>query len=646
MRNHSIKYHVLLLLLACTSTLVTYGQPFDYNKTYPYNIDNLYSERESVDIISDGDGNTIVLSYDDVRRPNEFMLTKLDFQGNILWEENHAFNATLMEPYKLIETQNGDIIVVGLHQDNDYSWINPFAAKFDAWGTLLSGRIYISNTGGFASSWANSIAINSRGFLRVNIVKTEGTGSEDYIIVCPGVPPFSPTNPRSYPPLDFQDVCVNALRIDVNLNMSWNYKYFYPTPAARQAATSQDPAYSGFWIFSQVDHPHAVTHVNTGGSDKYVIGGTSWQTLNDPVGGATFHHYFNLFMSIDNLGSIVDPYQGEYTYSYPFGMNMLWDQATNEIVASYTVGNTALATTGTPPTSVPASVIGISKLDPSNLNIVGGTSDFYYFQNSTENYAYGIIENEAQDGYVIPVWQHDQTTYAPQQIETKTSAIFEIDKNTAAINFAKQFNPFREVYTAGIAYNHSPMHGATNYVIAANAMTNPNTKLGDIRVTSTDIGGNTCCSGTWQSGLGTINHSSSESPYSFITHQENGDQAFSSNFTTEVATVDDCYNSSNCNYWKPTAIEEVITDNTIKVYPTLIEGNTQLTVDINSTTSQALSMSIYSIEGKKITEKNVDVNTGDNSVKWDVSLPSSGNYIMQIQSKDNSLNKTIKLTNL
>jgi hypothetical protein len=354
-------------------------------------------------------------------------------------------------------------------------------------------------------------------------------------------------------------------------------------------------------------------------------------------------------MSLDNSGAVVNNYKGEYTYNYPFGHNMLWDQATSEVVTSFTTGNTNIANTAVPgpPSAIPASVITVMKLDDNTLNVPGNSSDFYYFMNGTENYAYGIVENQSRTGYVIGGWTYDRHTYSPPDPQYNYNiCLLEVDKTTAARNYFHKFNVFKETNTAATAYNDDMM-GNVNYVVAGNKRNG--LYDGDIRVVSADVAGLTCGGGQWPDGRGTVAHGQ-ENPIAyinFIEYAQTGHFTDILNTPSASTTVDDCYTAPDPNHWKPTGIENVVTNSSVSVYPTILTSNIQaLTIELNAVNSTVATVSIFSIDGRKVAGQTYKVSAGENKFSLPISLPSSGNYIMKIHSPEEGLQGNIRLTNL
>ncbi len=658
------KQFVLLLLCMATLSSVSAQQ---YSNTYPYTVSTNPTDLFSVDVINLGGGNTVNLA---TRDNDKIALTKFDYLGHVVWDEVNVIsglNGGSINPTKVIEKQNGEFIVVGMYTDfNNVN--NPFAALFDNTGIYVFGSFTI---------YASNQTSNFRpipGFTRVNIVMMQNTqsGAEEYLITAPGETPYPHSTIPSLMVASMfhdNDVVINAVSVDAGLGQLWNKKYFVdPTNpiTARQNMRSQNPNHPNAYVHIHADHPHGLAHVydNSVNTDKYVITGTTWQQLQYFIGspapgnanGAAFNNYYTFIIAIDNNGNELahnnNPYHGEYTYNYPFGHNQLWDQGTNEVVMSYTIGNTNIASTnGTPATPIPASVIGVMKLDQNTLNVVGSTSDFYYLVDATENYAYGIIENDANDGYVIGAWIYDENTHAGNPApddKNANIAILEVDKSTAAINYYHRFNIYEETLTAAITgYNYQ---GLASYVLAGTKGTsgvNPQ----DIRMISADATGYSCCTHVQPNGLGTINHSTVyEGPQNFYEHLIY-DAPFQDDMTTPTAntTRDDCFLAIDCTQWKPSNSNglAIIEESKLNIYPTILEdGSNSFNIELNAIDATNITLAIYSIDGRKVAEQAYDVNKGSNKFTWNVELPTSGNYIIKTQSTDEALQGNIRITKL
>lgn len=629
------------LMLTCFFSFTnSYGQ--DYNMMYPYAISSSYAEVHAVDVIADANGNTIHLSSG---VNDELILTKLDFNGGLVWNEAHDIVGsnylTSIQPYKIIETLNGDFIVVGFAYTTLYAPKNPFAAKFDATGTFLDFQIYNSNMSGSM--------YNVPGFTRVNIERMQNTntGTEDYIITAPGTSPLSPyIIPGSVPPSNYQDCAINAISIDQGTLLPyWNHKYFVAnTMAARTGWASGNPLYTPGTMHVNMhrDHPQGLTHVLDGTTDKYVITGTAYEGVWPFGGGVSSFNHYNFVMSVDNSGNVVNGYSGEYTFNYPFGHNMIWDQGTNEVVMSFTIGNTNLASSGTPASTTPASVIAIMKLNPSTLAVVGGSSDYYYMLNGVENYAYGLIENQAKNGYVIGCYFSDYQTVPGSYYDN--ISLLEVDKTTMNVNYYNRFNIDAQTYPAATAYNE--FAGTANYVVTGEK--HNGVGVSDLRSLSADISGSTCGVFSDAYGQGTVSHGSENTPPTFVVHAmpKTADQE-NLNALNELTRPDDCKASMNPNAWKTTSVNDLTKEASVKVFPSVItQNNEALNIAIDANYAGNISAGIYSIDGRKVAEKNYTVNEGTNNLIWHVTLPASGNYILKINATDAELNHTARITKL
>lgn len=636
------------LMILCIALFNTAKAQF--NKTYQYSINGVNEHVWSVDIVPDGNGNTLHLSTI-VGTYDNLIITKYDFNGNVLWDEAFQLqDPGTIVPTKLIQTDRGNIIVTGMYTEAGETMPNPFAVRFRSNGAYEMMRVYKSNT-------INTLGSMNYSFTRANIVRAQGTGDESYIITAPGEGPLNwKMNTSVTPNRNYSDIVVNAIRIDFDLTPMWNKKYFIDESIVLRENWASP--FNSVDIQTHWDYPSGLSHVydNTIRADKYVICGNSIDYHVTP-GGTGYDREYWFTIAIDNNGAPVTHNANRYRqlpsvpggYGYTFGHDNYWDQNTGEVIMTHTIGNTNIAGSATSGASLtPASVINVAKFNQDDLNFTSSppVSDYYFYQDATENYANGVFENEAIDGYVIGAWISDNTTHAgmpyPDDLNTNI-ALLEIDKLSKTINGYNRYNVFTEALTANIAYNHDPSTSTTNYVIAGTKQVSTDY---DVRIISTDIGLSACGEQTYPTGYGTLSYNNQIGEYHdpFIAYDYYPVEDKELVGMTESTSATDCNNAPDPDRYKGTDVAQVSTGSKFKIYPSVLHNDNTVSLDINATYTTDVSAVVYSIDGRQVAKKNFEVNAGDNTLQWQLQLPQAGNYIIKLMSSDEALQGTSRIT--
>ncbi len=281
--THFAAMFVLLLCFAIPQSRAQYNHAHEAN--YFSGMYNLQLSGDAVDIVTADPNHQCVLSslqnqsYLTGIFPCDFFISlkNIDMSGSTVWDMTHYFLDTFykLEPVALIKTLDEGFIVVGRavnYSSGSQPFANPFALKVDQNGNLQWANIYQSNYTRFSDSVQTT----------VTRVEDDTTGTESYIIVRSGT-----ADPQHE---HFTDVCINALKIDVNGTLLWNKKY------RMQNRSNADSVVS--------DYPATITHVEDSASHYYFIAGTRRTT------SATYSRDSALFyLGIDRDGRVVRPYR-------------------------------------------------------------------------------------------------------------------------------------------------------------------------------------------------------------------------------------------------------------------------------------------------------------------------------------------------
>lgn len=593
-----------------------------YNKTYELStFSGGIVESIPLDMVTAGNGDVCVLSTEYILR-DKIELKRLDFSGNVIWNYVYEFpsNVGNMYPFTMVRTDDNGFMVCGMVYENISNapniTTNPFVAKFNANGIFQWFSIIQSNPTYF---WYHSA------FARANIIRTKDDPNESYIIVAPGA------DHESF--IDHDDYNVlNAAKIDANGSVVWNRRY---------GNSLQGLLYCPHTIACGEDREVIVHDDNTVEeimTYKYFIAGTHLLG-NDRKG-------FDL--TIDGNGNIIDQFRNYWVPTYPMLQEAIYDASTKEFVMAQTLGNTNLV--GGPN----ASVIGITKLDFSTLNIK--STDYYWQPGTVENYGKSIVENPNGDGYAIYSWISGDTAIGYSHVDlpsvyfwSMTPALLQVDKTGAVTSFVR-YNKFKysgkSNFTASLLLNNNGL-GTWNYVMGSVTNILAYTTC-DIRVISTDLNGYACGAEDIQYGQNTlgIDPEPIEFPEHFI-EPMNINIGLSSPDYRLTTTICDISDGSNTDYYRTTGINNSNKPVGINVFPTLMtDDNNTLNFELNVTADAKLSVTLFDISGKLIATKIFNAKAGNEKLKWELPQLQTSNYVVRITSDDATLQHVVKLSKL
>lgn len=594
------------LIAACTCYFSTQAQ---YNKTYEASIAGAALYSSPIDIVETGNGSTCVLSPASDGTKGLVLLRKVDNLGNIIFETMHDLGNTRHYFTKLLHTNNDEYIAVGFyvmpatHPNPAYNYAyQPFATKFDNAGNHVWTKVYqVSLT-----YWPS---INSN-YGRVNITKTpDEIDAETYILTYPADQDVYPLPPTGSPgPQVNADVTIGALKIDANGNVWWNYKYYIPQ-MSRPAG-----------LYENRDYPNTLVY----GNGKYFIAGTTIRHAT------TYHQDINFYMSIDNMGNIVDDYRTFTAPGYNFRHDAIFDQATNEFVMTYTLGAYYY------PGSNSASEIAITKVDAGTFNI--NTTAYYYDADAIENYGFDIKETPAHDAYVLACRTDGSVT---DPLMVITASLLKVDKNNTPILY-KSYNVHRYQYARGLATYINPATGIENYAMCTSADD-------DTRMITADNNLSVCGEYdrpvTWG-----YENTVADPPVQY-------NRSFYCNTITLVgipvgftSNITDCdlSGTKTSEYRLATSVNNVDKNaNAVVVYPTLLtSGDNRMNIELTADNNSQLNVTAISIDGRVVFNYKIQANKGSNKLVFEIPDLAPGNYVLKINSEDNIIQKTQRISKL
>lgn len=588
------QFITLLAVASCLSgTDIAYGQ---YN--YSYTDGN----GKSIDIVNASYGGTAYSCVLGQGPTDPIILKKLDFLGNVIFDVGFYLNIGSLDirPTKLLHTANDEYIVVGIGIQNGV--YNPFAARFDASGNFLWFNLYNSNPG-------SAVTYNQGSLAMANVCTVQDDPSiESYIITATGADPFRNGSSGL-------DEFTNALRIDGSGNLMWNRKYF---PASIPFGTSNNDVR---------ENPEALVYVNPSGyKSRYFIAGKSAKLLTSGTS------YLGFFMSIDKLGNIIDPYQ-ETGLPTPRHHCAIFDNATNQVVFSYTCSNRAV------PSSISGSTIGLTRvMAATGLTVT--QSDFWAVPNSNENGGIWLTQNAANTQYVIACEIYDRTSGGVSL--PGSMGILSINKTSPTPVIFNDYDYLRESQAAAIIDLTSM--GMENYVMTGTPIP-PGGGPNQMRVISTDVIGNACGQHALLNAHGGENISTVS--YTYNIRGESGKSSYSLSQETFSGNFTSCMLSGNPDlYKKPITTTATVNGPEISVYPTLINAESSIAIDLNADRDGIVSIKLSDISGRTIYSKSVTAVQGMNRFTTDVANLPAGTYILNISQANSAINKTVKLSKL
>ncbi len=594
----------LSIALCCIGIAPSSAQ--SYVRTYSTNIAGNPVSNWTLDIIdASGGSNAYSCLLQADASNNRVFLKKLDFNGNIILDKALECLGGTIAPQHVIRTSNGEYIVVGYYSDGATNRC-PFAARFDANFNNLWFHYYPYTP--MMYTWV------TRG--EVVIAKVEDDpGKEGYIISA-----AVGDAPSSSPCGNLTNSDINALRIDGSGTIVWN-KIFKELTALTTPPNAN--------CYSYTTSVKTIAYGNNGsGKGKYFIGGMKDKSV---VWGPIT--YYNFYMSVDNTGNIVDPEEDFTVPSGPANMRAIYDNTSNEFVISYTMGNNGLV--GFPTVSE----VAILKKGYSAFTM-GGLTSYYYVPTMTENYCYGICEDQTRTHYLMSGWVSNAGM--------GNMCIWQVDKNLAAATLHRyNINTYTMPSTGIFSVTDNSGSPVENHIMAGDRFNN-NTLLHETRVISADVNDEACGFVQETVGVGTINNTLVPVSLWDVNNFENPGTPTTKTVTIS-STFDDCdfYSISNNpdNYKNAIASSEKVT--ALKIYPTLLdEGNNTVIFDAYTEDRTTITLSIYNMEGKKMDTKTFDLDFGANRLSWTLPALLPGSYVISSISGNKDLNKTIRISKL
>ncbi|WP_118976302.1 hypothetical protein [Taibaiella koreensis] len=584
---------VLLLALAC-SNLLPAPVSAQYVRTYQ-SFNPAAMPVGAVDLIAANPGTSVLLAtditYDPVMgaSPNDnILLRELDINGNILFETLYRRPDLYVIPQQVIRAASGGYIVVGVCAPRSGLFVQqPFAARFDNTGNFLWIREYPCNTARYGTSQLGK---------GVCIEQVQDAPGESYIIA-------ASSQQTILPPYD-QDCILNVLRIDGTGNVMWDKKYSV-NMATRAAIGS--PAMTGLLI-----SPSVIRY----GLGKYLIVGARERF---PGGSASF------LMTIDNSGGIVDNYRELIVPTYSFNHDVIFDPVNNNFVLAYTMGDNNVV--GVPT----ASQIALSRFDAVTMNHL--RTNYYWVDQTTENYATGIMQDKGYKGYFISC--SIMPSPPNPSIPEKNACLLRVDKSTGSATFFKRFN----IYTSTLAATQpvsisDPLTGKEQLVFAA-----AKSATKEIRMIATDINGSTCGAEEYPVKQGTIIPVFSSNP-----HGDYDIVCMPTLDFLDLSPVSTTYNQCSGTGSQYKGVGEMTMESDFKVYPTLLDkGNNLLKLDITTPGATQLDLVLTGMDGRQVGAHSFVLNGGAQTLSWALPELASGIYALSAHSADGTIRETRRL---
>ena len=100
-------------------------------------------------------------------------------------------------------------------------------------------------------------------------------------------------------------------------------------------------------------------------------------------------------------------------------------------------------------------------------------------------------------------------------------------------------------------------------------------------------------------------------------------------------------------FFKPASVEETSGISTIKVYPTLLQNwDNNLHFEINASAATTITVIATSVDGRIVGNYKAELKSGANKLIWEMPAGVPGNYILNIASADNTIQKTQRISKL
>lgn len=578
------------LLAVAAGLLLCSPADAQYNNTYTG------GSGESVDVVNATSGTTAYSVMLGTSSTYPIILKKVDFFGNPpTWDYGYSFSNSQLtiRPTKLLRASSGDFIVVGIASDN-FTY-NPFAAKFNSLGVFQWMYTYASNQTVLTPpfDWGG---VNKR----VNIceVMDDPGNPNTYMITATGTNPFSTGGAWG------SDDFINVLRISSSGTVMWNNKYYPPITFN----TPNDDIR---------ENPETIVYTNpTGGPSRYFIAGASSYLL---MTGTT---YYGFFMGINNAGTIVDQYQ-RVALPNPRNCNAVFDNP--DVVYSFTCTNGFTGGTS-------ASCIGLSRVNTaSGLSLY--QSDFYSASFASETDERGLTKGAASTKYVVACDIYDGVPSKPSSM-----GIMEIDKSSATASYFNDYNYLRESHAKGIT--DLVWSGTEHYVMTGTPINAGGVSAG-MRLIGEDKGSGSVC-GRHALLYDYASYSPSTANSAYQTYMLTNTRTSYSTSRQTLSGMNIC--TSPQDYYRPTGIAEQGYSEDVTVYPTLLNAEREINVDIFTNHSGKIYVTLVGIDGRSLLSKTFEVSNGKNHFLFDVINLIPGTYQLVVTNSDKTLNKITKLT--
>lgn len=502
---------------------------------------------------------------------DEYFLKRLDPNGNIVWERYFGkyLDYLHLDLRKLILTDDKGYIAVGYCNSQETAADNPIAIRFDNGGNILWSKVFYSNTQG--------LFYLSQSFNGVDVEKVQDAdGEESYMMFLAGHPDNpSPNN---------QDAVMNIVRFDINGNQIWNKKYNDLNPP-------------GYLV---QDLAQTITYVPQSDAGSYYF--LSGIKVEVPLG----FQYSMFQMGIDKDGNVVQPYRNMFVPNYPFNIDAIFNNNTNEIAVTYTHGNS-------PYFNMPSQV-GFMALDP-NMNI--NTVRFYGTQGGNEHYSSRIMAT-SDNSYVITSFLQDQQ---------KNLSLLKIQTDGTPV-WWHRYNILRWGITDNIPLAVTNCEdGSEHYALSGtvDAMLMSGTYYA-LRAISTDQNGKVC--GYEENKI------VYEAYWPDITGFEYKDTDHEGDEYVEMYAFDPKVGVKDCEWgnpqYKSSGIGQIKGNTPISVYPTLVTADA-VTVDVTLEEAGAVTVRLYAVTGALINEQTMNAASGNSKLTVDMSAVAPGSYVLHVE---------------
>lgn len=588
--------------------LLTLNVHAQFNNVYPLLTAGTPTSSMLLDMDAES-GSSWVLSTDVATRC-DIQIKRIGFAGAVMAQSVYQFPAVngVITPHAIINTGDGGCMVVGSAFEYlslaPNASVNPFVARFDFTGSFMWMKILPTNP---APYYHGRVC-------RINIVHAEdGPRYLNYIIVTPGG--------DNYNLIDQSTCTINAIKINDVGSVIWNKIYGSNQPSVRRTPHALSCGKSTI----TVDLPGGGTKDSV--FYKYFIAGVQEDhNASDP--------YAAFDMSIDENGDIVDQYRTYVVPDQPEGQDAIYDNQTEEFIMAYTIGYDNIM-----PSPV-ATATTVSKYAFSNLNI--NSTHCYYQPTAMENYGHSIVENISGDGYVIGCnIARDVTLVSVPGGGNRYPALLQIDK-TGVPTLMTRFNKYDpdQVYRNPYLTKLKTPAGKSRYLLGSALCVTRGTPLPDhIRVISIDSIGKTCDAEDVPVDYNQMTWEPHSDPLPTFPRPNLEMLTFLTSPTSAVNPISCLHNGAA----KLTTIE----DSRIEIYPTLLEGTDHVvTLDISTSNTTEVSLTLYDLYGKKLAEKYIANINSAQKPEWNMPLLLPGTYIITVYSPNENLQKTIKISKL